>query len=599
MTKDIIVSGLSVNMGSKPVLSSVEHRFAAGEITLVLGRNGSGKSTLLEALSGLRKPAAGQVLYGTEPLWPGRKPDVRVLLQSGTAFQFPEEQFFAATVREEFQYTLRPYRFRADEIEPKAVQALETAGGHADWLIRDPYQFSGGQKRRIASALLAAANPDWLLLDEPTAGLDAEGVKLLCAMLSAQKQRGKGVVVVTHDPELLLSVADRIALIANRTIAWSGTLGDWYAHPEPTCAAGLEMPESCRTARLLQSKGWALAEAETDPRQVALALLAQSPTLAPGGVAVVSGAESPEPGHNRVSLAAVQPEVAELAGKRVSESPEPRPSPAPLAMAQSEPTANSAGPTAKAAPFAQWLSYRDPRALWVSYALISAGLLLQNHWLGWLLGAALTALLLIVSRTALAVWLQPLKGFAFMIALAFVVSGFAYDQGRLGFNWNQAATTFFQLSLLVMAMLLGLALLRLGSPLKLQRALEQMLQPLKRIGFPVEAFALTAALIVRFIPLLHNEWRRFAKLAAVRAKLPVREGTVPLRLLRATAVPFLLSLLRIGERMTAALEAKGVARQETSRTLSFRLKFTISDGYAIAAALILFVILLFMSRIPI
>src|SRR5690606_439452 len=108
VTADLQVRGLTLNLNGRTVLDRVEHCFAAGTITLLLGSNGSGKTMLLETLSGLRRPSSGEVRYGDLLLWQDKRPLKAALLAVGTAFQHPEAQLFARTVGEEFEYNLRP-----------------------------------------------------------------------------------------------------------------------------------------------------------------------------------------------------------------------------------------------------------------------------------------------------------------------------------------------------------------------------------------------------------------------------------------------------------------------------------------------------------
>ncbi|WP_248925171.1 ATP-binding cassette domain-containing protein [Paenibacillus hamazuiensis] len=594
MANDLTVSTVSVRYGTCAVLEKVNHRFASGTVTMLIGRNGSGKSTLLETISGLRPPTDGQVMMGELPLWSGMRPSRQVLLQIGISFQYPEEQLFARSVREEFAFTLKP--FRCPDVETKAINALLAAGADASWLDLDPFGLSGGQQRRLAMALLQAADPDWIVLDEPTAGLDSEGVRFLCGMIDKWKQAGKGVIVATHDPDALIRAADRIAILHERIIAWEGPAAELPLQAELVRSAGLDLPESLLAAETLRRRGFPLPQGWADPRVTAAALLAGR-----------NGRGDGEGG---------RPEVAErLVGSSLlgdAAGAAPRDEADLLAAVSGPPQADEVAAAAERPALARgsWLDDHDPRALWLAYVLISFGILLQRSWTGWCTAGLLTALLIAAARVPRRIWLQPLKGFVFMIAVAVAVSGFAYESAadastvgsgtasfagpawwlptagnsRFGFAPAAAAVTFYELGRIAMVMLIGLVLLRSSSPLRLKRALEQSLKPFTRLRFPVDTFALTAALIVRFIPMLQSRWNRFAKIAVSRSKKAAKAGSVPFSQLSAAAVPFVMSLLRLGDELAMAMEARGVMRGSGSVTWAFRLKMSGADGRLIAVS---------------
>ncbi|MBD2870651.1 ABC transporter ATP-binding protein, partial [Paenibacillus arenilitoris] len=201
----------------RQLLRGVRATFRPGQITLLVGRNGSGKSTLLETMAGLRPLEAGTIAVGENPLWLRRdgrgKLNREAILKVGIAMQHSESQWFAATVREELLYSLRPYGLKDAEADRRIAAALSEVGLETSLLERDPWTLSGGQQRRLSLACLLACGPEWLLLDEPTAGLDAVGISRLCAALQAHRAAGRGAVVATHDLDALLPLADAVAVI--------------------------------------------------------------------------------------------------------------------------------------------------------------------------------------------------------------------------------------------------------------------------------------------------------------------------------------------------------------------------------------------------
>src|SRR5690606_14969225 len=196
------------------------------------------------------------------PLWrPGglfgrRRPRREALLQYGYAPQDAESQLFLRTLGEEMRYSLRPYRLPSGERDRRIEEALAVFGWEASDLARDPFRMSEGEKRRAALAAALATPAPWLLLDEPTAGLDGEGQRALAAALARCKREGRGVVVATHDWEWALPLADRLLLLPgpDRPPVWCSRR-DLLERPELLAKAGLEPPEWFFLAREAWLKG--------------------------------------------------------------------------------------------------------------------------------------------------------------------------------------------------------------------------------------------------------------------------------------------------------------------------------------------------------
>ncbi|WP_317981875.1 energy-coupling factor ABC transporter ATP-binding protein, partial [Paenibacillus glycanilyticus] len=239
------------------LLNGISLTFRKGAITLLVGHNGSGKSTLLETMAGLRRLTGGQIDQGNESLWNNRGKKQRlnkaIVMRTGIALQQSEAQWFASTVREEFGYSLKPYGLHAEEKESRIEKAMEQAGLPRELLERDPWTLSGGQQRRLAMACLMACEPEWLLLDEPTAGLDADGIRRLCAMLDAHRAAGRGAVVATHDLDALLPLADEVAVLAGGYVREAASAASWAENH----AAGAAAPQAQRALAQLRAAGFA------------------------------------------------------------------------------------------------------------------------------------------------------------------------------------------------------------------------------------------------------------------------------------------------------------------------------------------------------
>lgn len=228
-----------------PALSHVSLRLEVGELVLVVGATGSGKSTLLRLLAGLLTPGAGSVTVDGAP--------ASARTGVGLVFQNPEMQFFAETVRADVAFGPRNLGLR--EPETVAEQALRSVGlDPAVFGERSPFTLSGGESRRAAIAGVLAMEPRYLLLDEPTAGLDRRGRDAVLGAVTGARERA-GVLVVTHDPEQFLAVADRVVVLAGGAAVFSGDATAFLERMGPDGTFGLRPPEFARVPLLLRARG--------------------------------------------------------------------------------------------------------------------------------------------------------------------------------------------------------------------------------------------------------------------------------------------------------------------------------------------------------
>jgi energy-coupling factor transporter ATP-binding protein EcfA2/energy-coupling factor transporter transmembrane protein EcfT len=621
MPCDLLISSLSAGIANEPpIFNELDYCFKAGTVTLVLGRSGTGKTRLIELLSGLRKPLSGEIKLGNLPLWTGasprQKPNRQVLLQMGTAFQHPEQQLFADTIKGEFLYTLRPYQLTQDEISSRIQRGLQLVSDEAgDWLQRDPFTLSGGQQRRLSLALLEAADPDWLLLDEPTAGIDMEGASIICGQLHKRKEQGKGTIVVTHDPEAFIAVADAVLILYNGGY-WQGSPSELADQPHIWCEAGLALPASLETLRTLRDAGFDVPKGWPGAAEIAAVIAAQC-------------LRATSAKHERwLQEQTQESEISQSTADSIQLLNQPYTNP--YSMPDTKLYSDK--------PSLSRLKQRDPRAVWLAYIIVSAGILIQSYWLGWVASLLVTLAVIRYANIPLRECLKPAAGLIVFTMLAAVISGLAIQpldnttpytgliesQGapevhqearpvssaELGnpalaaefgenggwvwqlpwgllFAMKPAAETFFLLSLLVMVMLIGFVLLSGINHLRLKRALEQGLQPLKRFRVPVDQLAMAASLMIRFLPMIMDEWNRFALIAAARGKYSFRQGQIPIFRLRMTMVPILVSLLRLGEQLSLILIVRGVGQGGAQPTIAYRLLFHRLDYLFVMAAAVI------------
>lgn len=535
----------------KTLLENVNMRFEAGKITLLVGRNGSGKSTLLETLAGLREVRSGEIKLGDEPLWirkgRRRRLDAAVSLKFGLSMQHSESQWFLSTVRAELLYSMKPYKVTAEEAKRRIERAIASAGLDAELLARDPWTLSGGQQRRLSLACLLACDPEWLLLDEPTAGLDAVGIRSLCAVLEAHRAAGRGAVVVTHDLDALLPLADAVAVVEDGNVREAAPAAAAHAH----AAAA---PEALRALAALRG---------------AAALPPQEPA------APARSGEAPWPSPREAAAAA-----AEQLARRNSGRAEP--------LAAAAVAAHSPPVAAQAAAAPSGLSPRadtfDPRALVAAYLLLASSLLAQRSLAALALAACVTALLLMPFRQLLYRWEGVIRAYAYFIVIIGVISGIQFRPFTI--EWSSAEPTVLRLSQLLVVMLLGMPMLQLVTPLRLQRSIQQTFGWMARLHIPIHSFALLVTLIFRFIPLLAGEWERFAKLAHARGKAVTPLRSVPVKMLYAVIIPYIRSIVRLAEQMADALEARGFGLTRQKPTYGFRLRLGKSDFILLTVALL-------------
>lgn len=281
MALELISAGFVYSAGTPyetQALENLDLEVASGSLAVVLGPTGSGKSTLLRLLAGLLEPTTGEARIDGEPFRGGVAGAKRGV---GLAFQSPESQLFAETVAADVAFG--PLNQGLDEEAAYGVahEALEKVGlDPEEYGLRSPFALSGGEARRVALAGVLATDPGYLLLDEPTAGLDAQGKHAVLGVVESLKA-DTGVVVVTHDAEYFLPLADRVVLLRGGRASWSGETRALLDSPEEFAEAGLEPPAVLRAQMALAAAGADVARPFTfDPKAAARAMWA-----ARGGVA--------------------------------------------------------------------------------------------------------------------------------------------------------------------------------------------------------------------------------------------------------------------------------------------------------------------------
>lgn len=225
-------------------LEDVSFSVERGEFIGIIGHTGSGKSTLMQHLNGLLKPTSGDVLLEGKSIWTDKTTTRQSRFRVGLVFQYPEYQLFEETVFQDIAFGPKNMGLDAEEIRRRVLQAAGFVDVPADVLEKSPFDLSGGQKRRVAIAGVIAMEPDLLILDEPTAGLDPEGrAGLLQNLRDYRDQQNASIIMVSHSMEEVAMMADRLIVLNHGQIAMEGTPPQIFSRAQELKQIGLCVPQ--------------------------------------------------------------------------------------------------------------------------------------------------------------------------------------------------------------------------------------------------------------------------------------------------------------------------------------------------------------------
>ena len=237
-------------------LDNVNFTLNRGEFVGIIGHTGSGKSTLMQQLNGLLKPTSGQVLLDGVDIWTDKKTTRQARFRVGLVFQYPEYQLFEETVYKDIAFGPKNMGLGTEEIDRRVREAAGFVGLTDRQLEASPFDLSGGQKRRVAIAGVIAMEPEVLILDEPTAGLDPVGrAGILANIDSYRKAKNATIMMVSHSMEDVARMTDRLLVLYGSKLVMDGTPEEVFTHAQELVDMGLSIPQVTQVFLYLKEMG--------------------------------------------------------------------------------------------------------------------------------------------------------------------------------------------------------------------------------------------------------------------------------------------------------------------------------------------------------
>ena len=266
MSKVLELKNLSYVYGTgtpfeRTAVNNLSLSIEKGEFIGIMGHTGSGKSTLVQMLNGLMKPTSGQVLLDGEDIWANPKDIRKIRFKVGMVFQYPEYQLFEETVAKDIAFGPTNMGKSGAELEKAVNDAARFTGLKDELLEKSPFDLSGGEKRRAAIAGVIAMNPEVLVLDEPTAGLDPMGRDvLLSQIVQYHKERKNTVILVSHSMEDIARVADKIIVMNKSNLVMFDKTKEVFSKGRELEKIGLRVPQITKIMLELREKGFNVPE---------------------------------------------------------------------------------------------------------------------------------------------------------------------------------------------------------------------------------------------------------------------------------------------------------------------------------------------------
>ena len=240
-------------------INNVNISIEKGEFVGIIGHTGSGKSTLVQHLNGLLTPSSGEVLLDGKNINESKITRRQARFKVGLCFQYPECQLFESTVYKDISFGPKNMGLSEDEIDNRVKKAADFVGLKPDMLNKSPFDLSGGEKRRVAIAGVMAMEPEILILDEPSAGLDPRGRDMIAEMISSyRKTTGSTVIIVSHSMEDVAKSADKVLVMNKSEVEMFGTVNEVFSKVERLADIGLNVPQLTQIFLNLKHNGLAV-----------------------------------------------------------------------------------------------------------------------------------------------------------------------------------------------------------------------------------------------------------------------------------------------------------------------------------------------------
>lgn len=240
----------------KEALKNVNVEINESSITGLIGHTGSGKSTMLQLLNGLATPAEGKVYLDGVDIWEKPKEIGKIRYRVGLVMQYPEYQLFEETVEKDIAFGPKNMGLSESEIAKRIREAIDFVGLSPDVLTKNPFDLSGGQKRRVAIAGVIAMRPEVLVLDEPAAGLDPQGRDvILSGIFKYREKTGATVIIVSHSMEDMARLCDDIIVLSHGEVVLNGTRDEVFAQSQMLEKIGLAVPQITLLMHELNARG--------------------------------------------------------------------------------------------------------------------------------------------------------------------------------------------------------------------------------------------------------------------------------------------------------------------------------------------------------
>ncbi|MCI5726776.1 MAG: energy-coupling factor transporter ATPase [Clostridium sp.] len=246
------------SLEEKVAVDNVSFSIKNGEFVAIIGHTGSGKSTLIQHLNGLEKATSGSIIINGIDITKPKVNLIDIRKQVGIVFQYPEYQLFEESVEKDISYGPKNLNLPEEEVNNRVREAMKMVGlDYEKYKDKSPFELSGGQKRRVAIAGVLAMNPNILILDEPTAGLDPKGRDfILDKIKNLHKNYNMTIIIVSHSMEDVANIAERVIVMNDGTIAIDDKVSNVFKRVEELEAMGLAVPQVTYLMRELKKKGF-------------------------------------------------------------------------------------------------------------------------------------------------------------------------------------------------------------------------------------------------------------------------------------------------------------------------------------------------------